>query len=280
MTAPSIPLVPASKFSMDELAAFFNETRADYLVPMPMSSLRMEEYIRDYDVDLKRSVIAMRAGRVMGLGMVGIRARKAWITRLGVMPLVRRRGIGEAMLASMLNTAKFLDVEKIYAEVIKGNHPARGLMQKYGFVEGKEYLILRRPPTQIIDSPNGKAQWLEREEALACLQNVNGESWINARESMANAATLRGLRVTLPDGSSGWVLFKMKLLQLTNILLYTEIGDPRHVGRQLLLHLHHQHRRMDTHAENIDLQNPHLPAFFSLGYFEAFRRMEMCYTNA
>ncbi|HNB53196.1 MAG TPA: GNAT family N-acetyltransferase, partial [Anaerolineales bacterium] len=177
MQSQSIPLVPASKFSMDELAAFFNETRADYLVPMPMSSVRMEEYIRDYDVDLKRSVIAMRAGRVMGLGMMGLRDQKAWITRLGVMPLVRRRGIGEAMVASLMNTARFLDVEKIYAEVIIGNHAAHALLQKHGFVDGKEYLILRRPPSQIIDSPNGKARWLEKEEALSYLQEAKGESW-------------------------------------------------------------------------------------------------------
>lgn len=275
MNEQRIPMVPASKFSFDELASIYNETRVDYLVPMPMNALRLEEYVRDYDVDLKRSVIAMSGGRVQGIGMLGLRGQHAWITRLGVMPLIRRRGIGDAILYTLVNTSKFLGVERMSAEVIKGNQPARGLLMKYGFNEGKEYLILRRPPKPISDIPNGQVCWLNRDEIIQCLAALEGESWINARESMANAPTLRGMRLVLPDGSSGWVVFKQKLLQLTNILLHTEKGEPRTVGRQLLLHLHHLHKRMDTQAENIEVNSEYLPAFNALGYFEAFRRIEL-----
>lgn len=278
MNDQNIPMVPASKFTFDDLAAFYNETRVDYLVPMPMSPLRLEEYVRDYDVDLKRSVIAMRGGRVMGLGMLGLRGCQAWVTRLGVMPLVRRRGIGEAIMSALMSTTEFLDVEKIYAEVIKGNQPARGLLLKFGFKEGKEYLVLRRPPKPPTEMPGGDVEWLDRDAALQCLVAVSDESWINTRASMANASSLRGLRIVLPDGSSGWLVFKSKLLMLTNILIHTEKGDPKVIGRQLLLHLHHQQKRMDTLAENIDITDPHVPAFYSAGYFEAFRRIELINT--
>lgn len=275
MSDQNFPMVPASKFTFEELASIYNETRVDYLVPMPMSALRLEEYVRDYDVDLKRSVIAMAAGRVQGVGMLGLRESATWITRLGVMPLIRRRGIGDSILKTLVATTHFLGVDKMVAEVIKGNQAAHGLLLKYGFQEGKEYLVLRRSPKPIMEFPNGQICWMSREEILQCLQDVKDESWINAPESMTNSPSLRGIRMVLPDGSSGWVLFKQKLLQLTNILVHTERGEPRVVGRQLLLHLHHLHKRMDTHAENIDINSPHLPAFYALGYFEAFRRIEL-----
>jgi hypothetical protein len=42
-----------------------------------------------------------------------------------------------------------------------------------------------------------------------------------------------------------------------------------------LSHLHHQYPRLDTHIENIQVNDPHLPGFYKMGYVESFRRIEM-----
>ena len=41
-------IIPASQFTTEELTDFYNETRVDYLVPMPMSVDVMAEYIHDF----------------------------------------------------------------------------------------------------------------------------------------------------------------------------------------------------------------------------------------
>ena len=87
----TIELISAAKFTIQELTDLYNQTRVDYLVPMPMSAERLAEYIRDFDVDLARSCVARAAhGQVLGLGMLGVRDDKAWITRLGC-PLILPR---------------------------------------------------------------------------------------------------------------------------------------------------------------------------------------------
>lgn len=42
-----------------------------------------------------------------------------------------------------------------------------------------------------------------------------------------------------------------------------------------LSHLHHGYPRLDTHIENIQANDPHLPGFYIMGYVESFRRIEM-----
>lgn len=43
-------LVPANHYTIEQLAGFYNETRVDYMVPMPMNEDRLAEYIHDFDV--------------------------------------------------------------------------------------------------------------------------------------------------------------------------------------------------------------------------------------
>src|SRR5512143_4199625 len=55
----AMQLVPASSFSIEQLVAAYNQTRVDYLVPMPMNAARLAEYIHMYDVDLDHSRVAV-----------------------------------------------------------------------------------------------------------------------------------------------------------------------------------------------------------------------------
>ena len=47
-------VVPASHFTMEQLADAYNQTRVDYVVPMPMSVARLVEYVNVYNVDIGR----------------------------------------------------------------------------------------------------------------------------------------------------------------------------------------------------------------------------------
>src|SRR6185369_2993093 len=118
-------LVPASNFSADELAEIYNAGRVDYIVPMPMNAKRIQNYVRTYDIDLDASVIIVDdKDQPAGLGMLGIRDDRGWITRLGIIPEQRRAGMGMCMIQGLLAAARERYARLIQLEVIEGNDPA------------------------------------------------------------------------------------------------------------------------------------------------------------
>lgn len=272
-----IKLTPASHFTIEQLTAIYNQTRVDYMIPMPMNAARLAEYIHTYDVDLEHSLVAMQDGQMLGVAMLGRRKDRAWLTRLGVIPNTRRNGVGQALCEGFLEQAEKLNIQFQMLEVIKNNVPAHTLFSKLGFYEVGELLVLRRSP--VIPPPEpvvADAQRLERIEALDLVGQDRGtQPWTNQSESLSNAAEVSGMRITLVDGSAGWLVYQRQRFLLTRFAFKTETGNPVDMARAFLSHLHHQYPRLDTHLENIQVHDPHLPAFYETGYVESFRRMEM-----
>ncbi len=287
LSAPALPfeLLPAGQFTIEQLTAAYNQTRVDYLVPMPMNAARLAEYIHHYDVDLDRSFVALERGQMLGLGMLGNRPGRAWITRLGVLPGQRRHGLGRALMDALLAASGELGVGLTVLEVIKNNTPAYNLFVRCGFAEVGELLVLRRPPGPPVHPPLGEITWLDRAEALAHLaQRPGPQSWITEIDSLARSDHLAGLALTLADGSRGWLVWELQTFRsfptlLTRLSLRIEQGDAVDVGRMLLAHLYREYPELDTHTENIPAGDPHLPAFFEMGFVESFRRIEMHRAN-
>lgn len=276
----SFELIPASRFSIDELTDIYNQTRVDYMIPMPMNAARLAEYIQSYDVDLENSFVAAEGNVMRGVAMLGSRKDRTWITRLGVLPTTRRGGVGEALCRRLLEQSEKMGVGFSMLEVIKNNAPAHQLFLKLGFYEVGELLILRRSPsrqTQQLHMPVvADARRLERYETLDLIgYNRGTQPWTNQSESMANADSVFGMRLTLPDGSTGWIAYQREKFTLTHFIYKTEVGDPAEMAYAFLSHLHHQYPRLDTHIENIQANDPHLPGFYKMGYVESFRRIEM-----
>ena len=274
-------LIPAERFSLQELTDLYNQTRVDYLVPMPMNASRLGDYIHDFDIDLSSSCVARAPdGQMLGLCMLGVRRDTAWITRLGVLPATRRSGVGSALVECMLENARALGAQKTLLEVIKNNEPAYKLFLCKDFVETGEYLVMRRAPHALSGPLRANITWLDADQASEVLQSYSHHlTWINAAQSMQNARDVEGLHLNLPDGSAGWLVYRNTKFTLrstlSHLIIHTEHGDPNTVGAQLLFHLHAHYPHHDTYAENIHKDDPHLPAFHALGYFENFSRIEM-----
>ena len=277
----NLELIPAAQFSIQELTDLYNQTRVDYLVPMPMSVDRLAEYICDFDVNLDCSCIARtNDGQVLGLGLLGVRENWAWVSRLGVIPNIRRSGAGAALMDYMLEKAEALYTEETHLEVIKNNEPAYRLFLKKGFSDTDIYLVLRRAPKAISEPLDGIIKWLDRGEAIKILRTYPHHlTWINALASMYNAPDVEGIQIRLPGGGTGWLIYRRQKFFFSHLVMHTMQGDPVEVGTQLLLNLYSQNPRMDTYAENIHENDPHLPAFKALSYFENFSRIEMRRNN-
>jgi hypothetical protein len=166
-------------------------------------------------------------------------------------------------------------------EVIQNNEPAYNLFLQCGFQPVHELLVLRRPPAVTANAPQGDAQWLDREAALALLAKRDDlTSWITETESLARTDHLQALVVTQPEAGNGWLVFQEQKfrglsLMLTRFVLHTEQGDPANVAGNLLAHLYARFPELDTQVENVAVEDVHLPALQAFGFIESFRRIEM-----
>jgi GNAT superfamily N-acetyltransferase len=276
-----VQLLPASQFTIKQLTDAYNQTRVDYLVPMPMTAKRLEEYIISYDVDLNRSVMAFsEEGEMLGVCMLGLREGRAWVTRLGVMPTTRRHGAGRAMLDYCLEKAHKYGASMVYLEVIVGNAPAHTLFLRLGFREIRKLLVMRRPPgppaVEPLPEPANMA-WLTPSDTLKqAATRPWRPAWTNQIESMAHVGDIQGLHIAeYASESSGWISFQHTALQLRYVMIGPDEGTKVAPAYTLLYHLHSKFPNLDTIVENIPTHVPHLQAFFAHGYVQSFQRVEM-----
>lgn len=272
-----IRLVPASAFSYDTLTEAYNQTRVDYIVPMPMNVAKLQEYVETYDVDMDASVVAIEDDQMLALGMLGAREGRAWITRLGVVRSNRRQRVAWNLVAHLTEQARQRNANYIVIEVIDDNLPALSLFAKRGFQPSRELLVLRRPPSTVeITPPQAKIETLSYTDAVQLLQKRSYKpSWIDEYESLINAGNLSAFHATLTDGSEGWLVYQNTVFQLGRLVIQTEVGSQLNVARALLHRLHTEHPVQDTKTENLPANDPHWPAFKELGYLLTFRRIEM-----
>jgi GNAT superfamily N-acetyltransferase len=277
-------LISADEFTLEELADAYNQTRIDYIVPMPMTVDRLRHYIDIYDVDLASSCAAVDEGEILGLGMLGVREERGWITRLGVVPQGRRRGVGGNIMSFLLGAAARLSLPAVWLEVIEGNNPAYELFCALDFEVTRELIVARRPPRFAEMAPGERAERphlrqlrsLGYEATMDLLTSRHDEpNWLNQTESLRNSRELSSLFVETQEGGRGWVTYQTSLLQLTHIVVHASEGDPGAVATALLQTLHEYYPTQDAIAENIPADDPIWEGFLRVGYFDAFRRIEM-----
>ncbi len=271
-------IIPADRYTFEQLTEAYNQTRVDYLVPMPMNVARLREYAHVYDIDLSCSCVAAEGQNMLGLGMLGVRDGRAWITRLGVLPSGRRKGVANAIMSYLIARAEERQLDAVWLEVIAGNEPAHKLFLKYGFQETRDLLIARHPPNPntAVSPPNIKrVTALDHEEAIILLSHRKKQpNWLNQTESLQNTRNLSALLVELDDGSRGWITYHASIFQITRILVEVTAGDPTLVTTACLNVLHNRHKRQDAKTENI-FDDDQWPGYQKAGYIESFRRIEM-----
>lgn len=267
-----------SQFTHEQLADIYNQARIDYIVPMPMNGKRMAEYIHYYDIDLDGSFVSFNDDQLeTGIGMLGVRDKRSWITRLGVLPHRRGSRIGQFLMETMIDYSVAHDFHRIQLEVIVGNDPAHRLFTKLGFEEVRELLIIRRPPGPIHDNPEFEQVTISEIDETQLpdylAQRTDTPSWIDENESLLNAGSLQGFMAEMPDGESNWVIFQKTPFQLTRLVF----GDftSEHLMRSLLYHVHKQYPMQDTKVENVPVESQEWRVYQQMGYFEVFRRTEM-----
>jgi len=277
-------LIAANRFTLEQLTEAYNQTRVDYIVPMPMNVARLQAYITLYDVDMAASWVATDGALILGLGMLGVRETRGWITRLGVLPDGRRQGTGRAITKRLLESATAQGLETIWIEVIQGNLPAYELFRTSGFYDDRELIVARRPPNNISpipEQPPGppsiKCITPMMKSQIVELSAYRRErpNWLNETGTLRNVVGLAGLMVEFEDGSNGWVCYKVTEFQLSHIVVEVQEGDLARTTASLLRTLHQEYPTQDAVMENLPSLDPTWRGYTAHGYFDAFRRIEM-----
>lgn len=270
--------IPTSQYTFQQLAEIYNQARVDYIVPMPMNAKRMQEYVDNYDIDLDGSYVALNsAGEECGIGMLGMRDGRGWITRLGVIPNRRLRHMGQFIMEKMIDYAIDKGAHLVQLEVIVGNDPARCLFEKLGFEETRTLLIIRRPPgmpAPIPEFDDLEVHAIASKELPAYLdQRERDASWVEETPSLLNAGSLQGLRAMLPNGEESWVIFQQTAFQLTHFVISPDVSET--AASAALYHVHKLFPKMDTKIENVPENHHSWGVYQDNGYLEVFRRTEM-----
>ena len=189
------------------------------------------------------------------------------------------------MLETCIERLKEHKVKSAYLEVIAGNMPAYTLFLQLGFKDVGKLLVLRRPPDLSPESPlyrhpfdaQATLRWLDESQTLSyAAKRGRRPAWTNQTESLAAARTVRALHIASHDSElSGWVCYEPTPLQLRRVLIASDSGGDVAPAYDLLFHLHTRYSHLDTLAENIASDDPHLEAFYAHGYVTPFARIEM-----
>lgn len=265
---PSHSYLPTSHYDFNALAAIYNAARVDYIVPMPMNAKRMQEYINTYDVDLDASVVSLNDSREeTGVGMLGLRDRRGWITRLGVIPERRGYKVGQFLMERLLENAHSRGMRLVQLEVIVGNEPAHQLFLKLGFQATRELYVLRRPPSKLnpANIPESTPVNLEPMQIPTLLsQRRQYTAWTEETTSLLNVGSLEGFSVALTNGEKGWIIFQPMAFQLSHIVLSPQCSQT--LAYAMLYHLHTRYAMQDTKLENMPTDYPLFPAFQKIGW--------------
>jgi len=271
--------VPACNYTYEELAEIYNQTRIDYIVPMPMNTKRMREYVSNYDVNLDYSVVVTsEEGEPIGIGMLGLRNGSGWITRLGVTPNQRERRVGTFLMKSLISNARTCGVDQVQLEVIVGNDPAYNMFLKFGFEPVRELLVIRRPPRPHAAGTQPLVEYLNElvpdEIPHYLAGREEGASWVEETASLLNGGNLKGIHLRMGDGE-GWAVFMATRFQLQHIVLQATETHYDEIMFALLYQIHEFYPNRDTKVENVPVDHPAWRAYHAHGYVVDFRRVEM-----
>ncbi len=155
-----VSLVSADSVPLEVVWRAFVDGFRDYVVPVELSFDEFEQVIADEKISLAASVVAVRDGvEPCGAAMLAIRTAESWCGGLGVVPSVRRTGLGRRMMLAIIKEARTRGVTRMRLECIDGNHAAWSLYEGIGFRPARRLEIFRGAATPRPDAWKAASIW-------------------------------------------------------------------------------------------------------------------------
>ena len=152
-----IELKAAYHWTLDELAAIFNEAFTGYIGGnVHFDAAGLARFLSWGNVDLALSQIITREGQPVGLGLISRQSGHSYLASMGVIPAAQEQGVGKAALAQLIAQARARGDQQFELEVIEQNERGVRLYDGAGF--GR----VRRLVGYEAEQPAGEPADLER----------------------------------------------------------------------------------------------------------------------
>lgn len=298
-------LIPARRVPLWQMVKLFNEAYSEYYVPVSLSLERLASLVHREDIDLERSRVAAIGGRLVGLGLLGLRSREAYICGVGVVPDLRGMGIGRAVMESLLQEARQAGAGRVRLEVLCQNERAVRLYSGLGFailgeltsysrdlggdaaaafrgrsplrpctagfsMSGEPYVSRSVDPAVLIST------YLLRFHTVEPSWQEGPDSILKVADRLLAVAWYRKAKDRVSDDPSGYVLYRT----VGDRLYIADFGsDPQHeparFSERMLGLVQGMSGASKAIIYNVQTRDYHAQTLAALGYEEDFRQYEM-----
>lgn len=153
----SIHILPLNTTSLDKILSVYNQSFADYIIPVSLTEEHLKMKLTSESVDLDLSVGAFDGDQLIGFIFYGIRDNQAYIGGTGVLPTYRGRRITYKMLNYSFDSLRSHGIKTILLEVITKNKFAINAYQEAGFEKTRKVncfegfpIIIANPLAEIV----------------------------------------------------------------------------------------------------------------------------------
>ncbi|MBN1921797.1 MAG: GNAT family N-acetyltransferase [Anaerolineae bacterium] len=277
-----LALVPASHFSLMQLASLVSRAYADYYYHVSVTEAQLAQICREEDVELSESVVALYQDEPVGLALLSLRADRGWISAVGVLPEFRRQGAARALILYLQRRARSLQLHSVTLEVLAQNRPGLALYAQLGFVHSRELLLMilepnsfaleTAPLTSIVATPPNTL--LTHFEACHSVP----ASWQRDLPTLRHRLShLAGLGYWEQGVLLGYVLYQpQRTYQIIHDLGVTHhAAHPWVIAQHLLQAVHQQRPAAGGYVINVVAEDPLVSAYRAVHYRTIHRQYEL-----
>lgn len=204
----------ADGFGDEALAELFTLVYAGYAVPMHVDGPTMRFMRVAADVDLAASRVLRDGADAVAIALLGRRGESGYIAGMGVAPAHRGRGLGEAVMRAVLDSARAAGVTRVQLEVLVQNAAALRLYERLGFRHLRDLEVWSFPaPAPEAGGPALAPATLEEAHAFIREHRAAPEPWQRADGTLAalrgDGAAFEALRAERGGRTVGAMIFRV-----------------------------------------------------------------------
>jgi ribosomal protein S18 acetylase RimI-like enzyme len=191
-----VRIATAAELAPGELLEVFNAGFSDYLVPLHLDEDALRTHLRENDIALDRSPVAVVDGGPVAFALLGVRGRDAWIGGMATVPAHRRTGLARRMLDAAIDSAAAAGCATVWLEVVDRNAAAAALYRDRGFAQVRDLAVWSLPAADGAAAAARPADWREAHAWIAAHREER-EPWQRADGTLDRlrdaGAALRGV---------------------------------------------------------------------------------------